>query len=912
MRARLLLSIFLILGLANLCFPQSRETGAILGTVSDDRMSPLPGVSITLAGKKLMGIRSFITDAQGSFRFPALPPGEYALRAELAGFKTAVQDNIRLTTTVSLTVDLVLEQASVSEEVTVLAKAPTVDVKSTETASVTLSDEVLRNIPYSQLSVDIADLAPGVNNQVAYGSSQVTGIASSLDGVNVSDPMGGGSWVLLDHNIIEEAKIMGVGLPAEYGNFTGVIFNIVTKSGGNVLSGHFEFDFQGLDTDKPKGLWQTANNGAYIGDFPELTSPRRRMLDGSAHLGGPLKKDKIWFYTGAQWYETWTYPTGFPLPADSIQPRIFGKITSQLTPSLNLTTWLERDIYNVDDALGGATTSPEATAVLKSPEAVANFSLIKILSPRTFFNLKSSFFSSYIKYEPKAGLDAVCRREISNSNYKTGSSGSLMRVDVNRLQLNAGVTHYAEDFIEGDHDFKFGAELERSIARLQFGYTGPNHTVYWDYYGEPYVAYQYEGYDTNTRYTRVEGFVQDAWQVTKRLNINAGLRLGQNWGTIKNVSGVVYSAARLSPRLGFAYDLLGDRSTVLKAHYGQFAEAMLTSFHDRLNPASAYNDFVGYYWDGAAWVEFDRIVHENLYRMDPKIKHPYLDQFTVSLERELFKDASFSVSYISRDWKNLISYYDVKSDYQKIALDVPELDRSIEVYERTSGSAREYVLANVGPGDPWILGRYYRKYRGVEFLFNKRFSSRWQVLASYVWSKAWGTADNRWVADIGWNFHDNLSPADPNYWTNADGNSTYDPTHMIKVQGTYIIPRVEVALNFYFRGISGNPWTTRYRSPLLAQGRVIVFAEPRGSRRYGMQNILDIRLEKIFNIGGKYRLGFLADVFNVFNADSITNWGTLLSSDYSLDPGEYPSTGGHALYGIINPRQARLGVRLIF
>ncbi len=79
-----------------------------------------------------------------------------------------------------------------------------------------------------------------------------------------------------------------------------------------------------------------------------------------------------------------------------------------------------------------------------------------------------------------------------------------------------------------------------------------------------------------------------------------------------------------------------------------------------------------------------------------------------------------------------------------------------------------------------------------------------------------------------------------------------------------------------------------------------------------MQKILDVRLEKIFKFGDKYRLGLIADVFNVFNADTVTYWGTLLGSDYFLDPETYPSTAGHALYGIVNPRQARLGVRLLF
>jgi len=891
---------------------QSRETGAILGTVTDIRLEPLPGVSVILTGAKLMGNRSAVTDVQGAFRFPALPPGEYAVTAELPGFKKAVVENIRLTTTVSLTADIVLEEAVLEEEITVLAKAPTVDVRSSETASITLSNEVLRNIPYSQSTADIVNLAPGVISQVAYGSSLDSGIASTVDGVNVSEPMGGGSWVLLDHNIIEEAKVMGVGLPAEYGNFSGVIFNLVTKSGGNDFSGHIEINYQSLDTDKPKGLWQADNIGAYAEDFPDLTSPRLRMFDGSAHLGGPLRQDRLWFYTGVQWYETWEYATGFPLPADSFQPRIFGKFTAQLGPTLNLTTWLEADAYNIKNGGGNLRVSPEATKRIRSTEIVGNFGLTKILNPGSFFCLKGSFFFGYLIDEPTAGRNAVCHREIAYSNYKTGSSGIYSRMDPARIQFNASLTHYAEDFVFGSHDFKFGAEIERSTNTLHAEYTGPTHTVYWDYYGQAYLAYQYEGYTTDTGYTRIDAFIQDTWQVTKRLNINAGLRFCQNWGTVKSVPGAVYSASRLTPRLGFTLDLLGDRATVLKAHYGRFSEAMFTAIHERMNPASAYSDFVASYWDGGAWIEFDRLVHENLYRMDPAIRHPYLDQFTIGLERELFKNSSLSVSYIHRSWEDLIAVYDELADYETIAYDVPELGTTIDIYERTSGNDHRFVLTNVEPGDPWIPDHYYRKYSGFEVLFNKRYSNRWQVIASYVRSKTWGTADNLWVSDIGWGYQNGNTSADPNYWTNAAGRSTHDPKHMLKLQGTYLIPWVEVAFNFYFRAISGNTWTTRFGTPLLAQGRVVVFAEPRGSGRYSTQSTLDLRLEKIFMIGDRYRLGLIADILNVFNTDTVLSWGTLLNVDYFPGSADLPASDGHVLYGIVNPRQARLGVRLIF
>jgi hypothetical protein len=331
-----------------------------------------------------------------------------------------------------------------------------------------------------------------------------------------------------------------------------------------------------------------------------------------------------------------------------------------------------------------------------------------------------------------------------------------------------------------------------------------------------------------------------------------------------------------------------------------------------MNPDTAYNDFIASYWSGTEWIEFERLVHEGLFRMDPAIKHPYLEQWTLGLERELFRDASLSVTYIHRDWRKLISFYDTESAYERAPFDVPELGTTLDLYERTSGGSHDFVLTNIAPPDPWIPAEYGRRYRGLEVLFNKRFSRRWQVLASYVRARARGTVDNGTSSDIGWGSHDSLTPGDPNYWINADGDSTYVPTHMVKLQGTYIVPGLELAINAYFRAVSGHAWTTRFTSPLLAQGRVTVFAEPRGSGRYPMDRTLDVRLEKVFTIGAKYRLGLIADVFNVFNADTVLDWGTVLGRDYDPAMAGDSLTGGHTLYAITTPRRARLGVRLMF
>lgn len=916
MKNKLIAILALTLLLAPVAFSQSRETGAIRGVVTEESGAPLPGVNVTLSGGNLMGVRTFVTDANGEYRFPALPPGEFQVKAELQGFGTIIREKIRLTTTSTLTVDFQLKPTAVAEEVTVIAQSPTVDVKSTETASVTLSNEILRNIPYSQFTSDIVNMAPGVNNDSAYGASSGTGVAYTMDGVGVGDPDAGTAWVFLDHNIIEEAKIMGVGLPAEYGNFTGVIFNLVTKSGGNTFAGHVEFNRQMSGTK----FWQANNNAAYLGDFPDLTAPSSNLFDINVHLGGPIIKDKLWFYVGGQYYRTKDRPTGFPEDVDYKQPRGFIKLTSQITPSLNVNVSFEIDNYKGVNRAAGSNVDANATVSQDSPEKVGNFSLTQIFSPTTFFDVKGAFFTGYYYLEPETGRDTYMHFDYAD-NRRHDSAGYYYLADRSRYQANASLTHYVENFIAGSHDFKFGAEIERSFVRSRYGYTGAGAALgdnvayydYTDYYYSGvsnYLAYQYGGYDNNTRYTRLEGFVQDSWQVTKRLNISLGVRLSQYWGQVKYVSGNVYTANRISPRVGFTFDLLGDKTTILKGHYGQFSEAMNASYHDHMNPASAYQDKISYYWDYGAeeWVEFERIVHENLYTMDPDIKHPYMEQITLGVEREMFKDASLSVTYIHRNWKNTIGPVDRAADYDEVPITVDGYG-NYTIYERTEATVNtfDYLITNYRVGDNWILANPYRKYDGLEILFNKRFSNRWQLVASYVYSRTHGTIDNGTADDINYGGGTN----DPNFYINADGNATYDPTHMIKIQASYLIPVVDLSVSAYFRGITGNAWTSRYRTARFNQGRVTFFLEDRGSNHYAMDKALDIRLEKIFTLVKKYRLGVLLDVFNVFNTDTITSWGTRVDYDWHTD-GSYPSTSGHELYGIVNPRQARIGLRLIF
>ena len=241
------------------------------------------------------------------------------------------------------------------------------------------------------------------------------------------------------------------------------------------------------------------------------------------------------------------------------------------------------------------------------------------------------------------------------------------------------------------------------------------------------------------------------------MNLSLGLRFTHVWGYVKGVSGAVYSNFRIAPRLGLTFDLFGDKSTVFKAHYGQFTEAMLASYHDRLNPAEAYSDYVGWYYDpySQQWVEWFRVKHEQLYTLDENVRHPYMEQFTASIERELFADTSFSVSFILRNWKNIWGIVDTKAEWRPVDVTYTDVDgslKTITMYEQINPGEHQYIIKNLEKGEsyiPFVDVNPYRKYWGIEFLFNKRFSNGWQLLASYIYSQATGTIDNGFADDIG-------------------------------------------------------------------------------------------------------------------------------------------------------------------
>src|SRR5262249_42030902 len=201
----------------------------------------------------------------------------------------------------------------------------------------------------------------------------------------------------------------------------------------------------------------------------------------------------------------------------------------------------------------------------------------------------------------------------------------------------------------GRDELKFGAEFEHSKVRNRYGYV--NNITYYDYGGAPYLAYSY-GYDVSATNNRQSVFAQDSWKIGSRLTINPSVRADFIQGNNPTV-GRVYSVTNVAPRIGFAFDALGDFSTAIKGQYSQYYEGAHAQMFERavpgIFPRITYDVSVP-----GKRVEIDRF-DTPIYKMDPDIKHPRVDEAYLAVERALGSSTRLTVTGIWRENTNFVN-----------------------------------------------------------------------------------------------------------------------------------------------------------------------------------------------------------------------------------------------------------------
>ncbi len=892
--------------LAALCFVfaasflagQSRQTGAIEGQVADADGAFLPGAGITVTSPNLMGTRSVVTDDSGHFRIPALPTGTYAVEVTLQGFAPIKKTGLALHAGTTVTVDITLEVAKLSQEVVVIGTAPLIDVRDSALAKTFLTKDILENIPTAQNTYSIINMAPGVADQSAYGAANSSGNSYQVDGVELVDAwFGGGIYTApIDYNVIEESQIVGLGAPAEYGNFTGAMVNIITKSGGNAFSGDAQLLYRGK-------TWQSENIGK---DDPKWSllgeAPISALMDGSLHVGGPIIKDKLWFFAGGEYWKQDTEMKSMSKKNPITYPKAFVKLTFQPSEKDRFQLFGEYHSRTSKHAIMGPLVTDEANQDLMYPVWVGNMSYLHTFSQATIFELKVAGYTMSWDSIPssrdrnKAGHYDLATGAMTENLYFW--SHWLSR----RLGVTAALSHSVENFIHGSHDFKFGFEYERSSGGGNYDFNGPDKVVYYDFNGAPYLALKtkFEQWAVNARYSF---YAQDDWRISDTLVINPGLRFNIYRGSIPALNKTVYKPTNIEPRLGFVWDLFRDHNTVLKAHIGRYNESSKTYYFANMTPMadSTYYSVLPN-WAGIS--ELYTIPGTDLYSIDPDIKHPSMDQLVAGVERVLGKDLSVSLSFIYRKWRNFIEPIDLTSVYATETFTDPDTGKTWTIYNQTNAGEDKYYITNpragkdYGAATPNIVSvSPERKYAGLEISLTKRFSDNWQLFASYVYSKEDGTYSNAHTATQSMNMGMSTVFSDPNNQINLKGKSVISPPHIFKVQGTYLFP-LGFSMSAFYSFYSGQTWT-RAISLQVSQYGSYLLAEPMGSRRMPNVSTLDVRLEKSLSYRN-FKLSLMVDLFNALNQSRETSVQELVNSNF-----------GKPL-SVNAPRTFRFGARIMF
>jgi Carboxypeptidase regulatory-like domain/TonB dependent receptor len=888
--------------------------GGLKGTVKDDQGGALPGATVTVTGKT--GSKTAVTDQGGNYRFPALDPGSYEIGAELTGFKPKKQE-VTIAIGSQLTIDFAMAVGTMSESIEVVGEAPVVDTTSSATNN-SLSQDVLFNIPMDRHSFNVYNYAPGINDYSAYGGGQDTANALLLDGVDTRDPEGGTDWSFFNFNIIEEVQVGGLGAPAEYGSFTGALINTVTKSGGNQFSGLFDVNYS------KASLSSENSTPAVIAVNPTLASGDKvtKFLDITGQLSGPLIKDKLFFFVSAQRFNQEEDPVGPRTLRTDLSNRFNGKLTFSPGPNDTVTAAVQFDDYSVSGRAGQPGTylsTDNQTVKEDAPEWIWNLQWRHLFSSNTFIEAKYLGWWGYYYLDP---VNQQPSHFDGATGLYSGGAGWHYYADRGRQEGHVAISHYADGW--GKHELKFGAEIERSHARDRYGYVPGGY--YYDYGGKPYYAYEYS-YDIKGSNHRDAFYAQDSWKVSDRLTINPGLRFDWVRGISPDLSQTVYDTKSWGPRIGFAFDVTGDHKTVLRGYYGRLFEGALFTFYQRAVPG------VGDY------VTLDPVTREELgrsvtpvYKVDPNVKQPHVDDYNVAFERALGKDFRLQVTGIYRQNKDFVTSVIPSALWTPKTLDTTFKTGTTPAFDWANydQSSNDFLITNPNGfvyrdqnGNPIGTAQAYRNYKALQVVLSKRLSSRWYTQTSYVLSKAYGTVDSAGSASYG---QGRQFETPTLALINADGESIPSVRDEFKLFAGYTVPKIEVAMNAYYRHLSGETYTAyqRYGSssiyfPPSYRGRQPLL-EPRGSERMDPLNLVDLRLEKIFKLAGngrKDRLGLYVDIKNVFNVGTVDVVNTrvpgtslsTLAPDGSVQTTTVPLGGP---LGIVAPRQVTLAARWFF
>jgi hypothetical protein len=931
-RIRGLAILLLTLGLAAPAVAQG-ERGVIGGTVADAQGGVLPGVTITARNINTGFTQSAVTEADGQYRFGALPLGTYEIKAELTGFTTATVTNLILTVNRELQQNITMGLSTLQESVTVTGQAPVVEVTKSEVSSVITQQQIEMLPVANRAAVTLALLLPGTsqdgtrprrsNAQVGAGTLQFT-TTNLADGTMNMSSKAGEPRQDFPQAAIQEFKVFTTQPPAEYGGRAGGVINVITKSGTNSFSGEgYEF-FR----NKSMGRLDTFTQAAE--DAGQGKSRYTRHQFGGA-LGGPIVMNKVHFFAAQEYTQensSYLVNTGAPqfyskyegvfdqkLPNEMFLVRADGQITPKQS---GFVRWAyERQEFSCEGC-GGKSANQGNTLIPRDALVMGH---TWVLGSK-FLNEFRFNYAKQWQYQAPEGLSYYKTFDFSSARF-TGTTPTYQFPSFTWGSDNFAAIHlmmreWRDDFSisQSNHNIKFGADIE-NLPLEEDVQGNPNGT--WTFTqdqlfdannpalvanlrGANRFQASFPGLIRRQAHHYFQTYAQDEWKVTSGLTLNLGLRYDLDtrvWNNDRRNDGSYYPrvlpfvtfASRgdnnnWSPRLGMAWDLRNDGRNVLRAGYGRLfntimngtpgaeTTTLLQTSISINNPT--YPDPYG----GRSPASFASTAPPNISIVDDGMVNPYSDMYNVGFSRQL--GTNFAV--------NADGVY-IKSNAFNASVNVNTPLQSSPGIAATPAVRPSPVWGNIA--EVQSIGR--QDYRALLVRVEKRLSNRYQYTLSYTLARV---TDNSFGATSTGTVTDAYNPQ----WDQGYGNA--DRRHAFVGSGAYQMPG-DVIVGVVWTLRTSAPFSARAGRDLNGDGATSDFVpgttKGMGNRdndamlaavnAYRAANALapitalvnnsndysrfDVRASKAFTMPGRKRVELIGQVFNLFGR---TNLGGIGSS----------------------------------
>jgi hypothetical protein len=851
---------------------QGNPTGGVQGRITDPDGLALPGVTVTVASPALQGVRTVVSNENGDYIIPFLPPGAYTTTFELAGFQKTTRDGIVVVIAETLRLDIQMVLAGVQETVQVTGAAVT-EIAPNLTIGTTYKAQSLELLPVGRTLNAAVLLAPNVTNNGPNGNIMVAGAMSFenlflVNGVVVNENLRGQARNVYIEDAIQETKISTGSISAEYGRFQGGVVNTITKSGSNRFDGSLRFSFA-------NDAWSART------PFPGDENIDRIVPTYEMTIGGPIRRNRLWFF-GAGRFEVnqdnrTTDYTAFNYTRTDDEKRYEGKVTYALRPDHSFKgAYTKRRLDTTNNNFG---TIMDARSLYNNAndEDLYSANYTGVLTPSWFVEGQyskreysiigtGSTFTDFVNGTPIWDRSRGQARFNSPTFCRVCGSGLEIRDNWNTLiktnyflstkkagshNLVAGFDLYAETRKNDNYQSgtSYRIQATRTVIQGQNIYPvfASDNTTYVEYL--PLVA-RSVGSDIRTR----SFFANDAWRLNGSVSLNLGLRFDKNRSKDQAGTPVVEDSA-WSPRIGVTWDMTGDGVWVANAGFARYVAGVSTAMVDAGSAGGRTATF-SYFYQGpnintnpsqplltaeqALPILFDWFFANGgtsrATRNAPNIpgvttlvgtglRAPNSNEWMAGVARQLGSRGTVRLDYVFK------KYSDFYGDFRNAATG-KVTDPTGRVYDLTV--VRNTNLAN-------------RSYKGMVVQGNYRFNADWLVAGNYTlsWQRGNFTGENEGSGPIRFEGSDQ-----PEYrresWNFPTGYNPGDQRHKIGAWTQYRLPmpegtgRWDVALmeRFDSSDASSADGTIDPRSFVTNPGyqavpsTVTYYFGPRGDQRY--------------------------------------------------------------------------------